>query len=134
MSARVDWYLPTLTALCAGGALLGGPDLIASAAFGSLALVFGGLTCARVVGWRPFASTEGPDIRWAGPAAVRVLLRNGREGREEILLWLDDLARRARPGPGPVRPRTETERILRLSPSDFARHLAARLAFLEGSS
>jgi hypothetical protein len=132
VSAPFTWWWPALAValtllavLAASNYALAVPAAAAAVAFAAIAV---GETLLRL---RSSHAAAAP-IRTTRPSDVRDWLRAGGLGREELVLLLDRLERKASRPDLPARTPKEIGALLGLRPEEFRQYLTARLAALEG--
>ncbi len=111
--------------------LVGRADLAVAVPMAGAAVAASGLALWDALRGAPPATR----IRAVAPPEVslgsRVLFREGRAGREALVLLLDRLDRLGAHPDLPIRSASDLGRLLRLPPDEFRDHLAARLNELE---
>jgi hypothetical protein len=131
MNPPFHWSFVAIAALATVGALLSRADLSAAVPLAAIAVGASGVTLADAALRTPRAARIRPVQRREPTGGVRVLFREGRSGRESIILLLDRLERGGPHPDLPARPPAELRRIAALPPEEFRRTVAARLDELE---
>jgi hypothetical protein len=131
MNSRVGWVLPTIAVLATALAVGAGSDLVIAIPAAGLAVLAADLLF--VGAWLDARDRRAPPTPRSPHevSRLRLALRSGPLGREDLVLALDRLERS---GPNPdLLPRTGTEvdALVRLPPSEFRQYLRQRLDDLE---
>lgn len=134
MNAPFAWWWPLLAALLTLVAVAASSDYALSVPAAAAAVLVAALAVAdTALGFRRARKPPAP----AEPTSVsdvRVLFRAGELGREDLVLLLDRLERRAWHPEMPAKTPPEITAILSLRPAEFHRYLTRRLTELEGAT
>jgi hypothetical protein len=101
--------------------------------FAALAVVAAGVTIARSLGPRAPRAPVPPKPVRVVPVRVRIALRSGSLGREDLVFLLDRIERVGVRPNLPIRRSEEVQAIVRASEEDFLRYLETRVTELEGA-
>lgn len=133
MNGRVGWFLPGVAILATAVAIWAGPNLslaipAAGVAVLSAALLF-------VIAWQDSEALARRSGAGTSPRPelfrLRISIRSGPLGREDIIATLDRIER-AGPTPDlPSRTADELRQLTRVPPGEFRAYVRTRLEFLE---
>jgi hypothetical protein len=127
------WWAAAAIALTVASIATGAQEAVAlplAAAAAACAVVALLETIHRQPSGTPSAAVAGARE----PSRVRGWLDAGRLGREELVLLVDRLERKALTPTLPIRSPTELAKLVRLPPAEFRRYLENRLARIEAVS
>ncbi len=131
MTRPFHWAFVAIAVLATFLSLVGRDDLAVAVPMAGVAVVASGLALWDALRGAPPATRMRATAPRELSLGSRVLFREGRAGREAIILLLDRLDRLGAHPELPIRSASELRRILRLPAVEFRGHLAARLNELE---
>jgi hypothetical protein len=131
VSSPFHWGFLVFAFLATLGSIVVRTNLSEAVGLAAIAVIAAGLALWDGVRQAPRATFTGPSSFEEPVGAVRVLLGEGRHGREGIIVRLDALERRSLNPNLPVRSPAEIRRLTSLSQEEFRRRVAARLDELE---
>jgi hypothetical protein len=134
VNAPFSWVWAAVAVALTAAAVLAGSHyalavpLAAAAVGGAVIAILDAIRRQPAAGASPSTSASRPTTR------VRGWLDAGRMGREDLILLVDRLERKAVNPMLPIRPQRELATLLRLPPEEFRRYLSQRLTVIEAAS
>lgn len=134
MNAPFSWWWPALAAVFLVIAILASSNYSTAVPATAAAVILAAIAVIDAVRRTGVAPTGPLMSRPVTPSGVRNWLAAGKLGREDLVVLLDRLERRASRPDLPVRTPLEMGSILSLPPAEFLRYLSQRLDTLEGTA
>lgn len=134
MNAPFSWWWAALALALTIGAVLTGRHYVVAAPLAAAAVAVAVVAILEAIYHQP-SPEPGVEVAYmAQGTRVRGWLGAGKLGREELVLLMDRLERRAVSPTLPIRSPAEIARLVRLPPAEFRSYLAQRLARIEDAS
>lgn len=134
MNAPFSWWWAALALALTLGAVLTGRQYVVAVPLAAGAVAVAVVAVLEAIQRQPSRRPAVPVV-YAPPATrARAWLGAGRLGREELILLMDRMERRAVNPTLPIRSPAEMVALVHLSPAEFRQYLAARLARIEAAS
>jgi len=134
VKAPFAWWLPAVAAAWTALAIVYSDNYAIAVPAASAAVIFAAVAVADAVQRTAPSPVVLPRGRLIPSSGVRDWIRTGRLGREDLLLALDRLDRRAVHPNLPSRPPEELSRLASLPRAQFYRYVERRLDELEGTA